>query len=154
MSTTMAVYLCNHTKWPPITCSINLSCWWEPVDKTFIPTETVNGTFISSKMIALSKQCHWCEINWIITAGCVHIAAWWGWMMTSGGQNWSYRVMHRWLQLGALAGDSWSAALLVGLTFFLHLSSLHFHFKVQWVEEEKNKFCIFFQLNSCRARVI
>lgn len=51
MSATMSVYLSNPTKWPPITCPIDLSWWWKLVDKTFIPPHYCS-TFISSKIKA------------------------------------------------------------------------------------------------------
>lgn len=54
MSSTLSVYLSNHTKWPPITCPIDLNWWWKLLDKTFIPPHYCSS-FISSQMKATIK---------------------------------------------------------------------------------------------------
>lgn len=105
MSPTMSVYLSNHTKWPPITCPIDLSWWWKLVDKTFIPPHYCS-TFISSKMKAAVRAA---LLTWDKSAGAavgrVNIGVWSGWMMAARGQSRLYRVMHRW---GQMVANGWN----------------------------------------------
>lgn len=99
-SVTMSVYLSNHTKWPPITCPIDLSRRWSLVDNSFYHITAVLSS--AGKWKGPSEQCSWCEINQPIAVGCMNITVWSGWMMTVSGHHgtWGWCIAgNRWRQM-------------------------------------------------------
>lgn len=94
MSVTMSVYLSNHTKWPPITCPIDLSWRWSLVDNSFYHITVVLSS--ARKWKGPSELCSWCEINQPIAVGCLNITVRSGRMMTVKGHHRTYRVMYSW----------------------------------------------------------
>lgn len=94
MSVTMSVYLSNHTKWPPITCPIDLSWRWSLVDNSFYHITVVLSS--ARKWKGPSELCGWCEINQPIAVGCLNITVRSGRMMTVKGHHRTYRVMYSW----------------------------------------------------------